>query len=94
MRDETIAKLEDKVKREREKSGRESKELEEELDEVYLKLLNKEKESNERIITLESELEKAKSDHHKVKEELEAIQEDLFSEQNRKQEVKYSLEGV
>ena len=54
MRDETIAKLEEKVKREREKLARETKELENELDEVYMKLLNKEKDSNEKIITLES----------------------------------------
>ena len=31
------------------------KEIEAELDETYLKLLNKEKESNEKIISLESE---------------------------------------
>ena len=44
-----------------------------------MKLLNKEKESNERIITLESELEKVKSDHNKAREEIELLQEELFT---------------
>ena len=44
------------------------KEIEAELDETYLKLLNKEKESNEKIISLESDNERLKNEVDKLRE--------------------------
>ena len=46
MKDESINRLEDKLKKEKEKLTRDMKDMEIELDDTYLKLLNKEKESN------------------------------------------------
>ena len=70
MKDESMARLEDKLKREKEKGSKDLKEMENELDETYSKLLTKEKQSNERIITLESETERQKNEIEKLKEEV------------------------
>ena len=53
------------------------------LDETYLKLLNKEKESNEKIISLESENERLKGDIEKLKEEIVGDEEVIFTEKNK-----------
>ena len=57
--------------------------MEAELDETYLKLLNKEKESNEKIISLESENERLKGDIEKLKEEIVGDEEVIFTEKNK-----------
>ena len=48
-----------------------------------MKLLNKEKESNEKIISLESENERLKGDIEKLKEEIVGDEEVIFTEKNK-----------
>ena len=48
-----------------------------------MKLLNKEKESNEKIISLESENERLKNEIEKLKEEIVSDEEVIFTEKNK-----------
>jgi hypothetical protein len=54
-------------------------------------LLNKEKESNERIISLESENERLKSDAEKLREEIVCDDETIFTEKSRNESLAASL---
>ena len=64
------------------------------MDETYIKLLNKEKESNEKIISLESENERLRSEVEKLKEEIVGEEEMLFTEKNRNENVSGSLRST